>query len=151
MKIKFLPTVLLLAIATLNSCTKDNAKTTEKTMDVKTDSVIANPTNTTMDSATVEVKDATSQSSNLSQSKDAITLNSMSEGSTEKAYLVFNEDQSKAEILLPNEKTTTILERKGTEGNYTWTDGKLELIQWKGYVLRTLKQGTNLFAGDVAN
>lgn len=151
MKIKFLPAVLLLAIATLNSCTKDNAKTTEKTMDVKTDSVIANPTNTTMDSATVEVKDATSQSSDLSQSKDAITLNSMSEGSTEKAYLVFNEDQSKAELLLPNEKTTTILERKGTEGNYTWTDGKLELIQWKGYVLRTLKQGTNLFAGDVAN
>ena len=151
MKIKFLPTVLLLAIATLNSCTKDNAKTTEKTMEVKTDSVIATPTNTTMDSATVEVKDATSQSSDLSQSKDAITLNSMSEGSTEKAYLVFNEDQSKAELLLPNEKTTTILERKGTEGNYTWTDGKLELIQWKGYVLRTLKQGTNLFAGDVAN
>ena len=80
---------------------------------------------------------------------EAIILNSVKEGSTEKAYLIFSEDQSKVEVFLPENAKGILYDRKGTEGNYTWTDGVHELIPWKGYVLRTLKQATPLFAGDL--
>ena len=80
---------------------------------------------------------------------EAIILNSVTQGSTEKAYLIFNVDQSKVEVFLPKNPKGILYERKGTEGNHTWTDGLNELILWKGYVLRTLKQATPLFAGDL--
>ncbi|WP_417429432.1 hypothetical protein [Halpernia sp.] len=150
MKTKLFAIALLLGFITLNSCKKAEIKATETDNNEKKDtSSLVNPMAHVMDSANIPVKDSLVEDNKIILNKDAITLNSVKEGSTEKAYLVFNEDQSKAELFLPNEKLGTILERKGSEGNYTWTDGKLELIQWKGYVLRTLKQGNNLFAGDV--
>lgn len=85
---------------------------------------------------------------NIDLQKTAIALNPLQEGKQKKAYLLFNGDQSKAEIFLPDETSGTIYKRTGTEGNYTWTDGQHEVIQWKGYVIRTVKDKTPLFAGD---
>ena len=63
------------------------------------------------------------------------------------AFIVFNKNQSLAELFLPETKTGLILKRKGSEGGYIWTDGRYELFQWKGYVLR-YKNGKSIFAGD---
>ena len=113
----------------------------------------------TLTKAPTEIKISDSSSANqlfsavknkeVDLNKDAITLTSVKEGSMEKAFLIFNDDQSKVEVFLPNKKKGIMFDRKGSEGNYTWTDGKYELITWKGYILQTLKQGTKLFAGDV--
>lgn len=150
MKTKFFAFALLMGFTILNSCKKAELKAIQTNNNQKSDtSSFVNPMAHVMDSANIPAKDSIVEDGKITLDKDAITLNSVNEGSKEKAYLVFNDDQSKAEIFLPNEKLGTILERKGSEGDYTWTDGKYELIQWKGYVLRTLKQGINLFAGDV--
>jgi hypothetical protein len=42
----------------------------------------------------------------------------------------------KAELFLPENKNSLLLDRKGNEGNYTWQNGEWELIAWKGYVLK---------------
>lgn len=63
------------------------------------------------------------------------------------AYIVFNKNQSLAELFLPDTKKGSILKRKGSEGGYIWSDGRYELFQWKGYVLRH-KDGESMFAGD---
>ncbi|WP_421940628.1 hypothetical protein [Pedobacter sp.] len=63
------------------------------------------------------------------------------------AYILFNDDQSLAELFLPDSKKGSILKRKGNEGGYIWSDGRYELFSWKGYVLR-YKDGKNIFAGD---
>jgi len=63
------------------------------------------------------------------------------------AFIVFNKNQSLAELFLPELNKGLILKRKGGEGGYTWTDGRYELFQWKGYVIR-YKNGKSIFAGD---
>lgn len=148
MKTKYFSIAVLMVISTLHSCKKEKPKENEQQTAIQKDSPVVNPMAHVMDYENNLAKDSLAAETPKLHDKDAITLNSLAEGSTEKAYLVFNEDQSKAEIFLPNQKIGTILNRKGTEGNYTWTDGNYELISWKGYVLRTLKDAKPLFGGD---
>lgn len=82
--------------------------------------------------------------------KDAdIKMQSLSKkGGDSSAYIVFNKEQSLAELFLPNATNGIILKRTGEEGNYLWTDGHYELFPWKGYILR-YKNGPNIFGGDI--
>jgi len=60
------------------------------------------------------------------------------------AYVLFNEDASKAEIFLPKDTTSIVLSRSG-EGK-PWIFNDWQLVPWKGYVLK--KGDTNRYAGD---
>lgn len=62
------------------------------------------------------------------------------------AFFLFNANETKAELFLPNEKKGTVLQRSGTEGNYVWKKDDLELFSWKGYVLK--KSGKTIFHGQ---
>lgn len=52
------------------------------------------------------------------------------------AHVIFSGDKSEAELYLPENNSTIMLERKGKEGNWTWQYQDLKLIPWKGYVLK---------------
>ncbi|MEO6166247.1 MAG: hypothetical protein ABIO46_01960 [Chitinophagales bacterium] len=52
------------------------------------------------------------------------------------AFIIFSDDQSQAELYLPENNNAVILERKGKEGSRYWQYQDLKLIQWKGYVLK---------------
>jgi hypothetical protein len=60
------------------------------------------------------------------------------------AYILFNENASKAEVFLPNETSSIVLIRE-KEGK-PWVSQDWQLISWKGYILK--KGNTNLFSGD---
>lgn len=60
------------------------------------------------------------------------------------AYVLFNEDASKAEIFLPKDTTSIVLSR-ASEGK-PWILNDWQLVPWKGYVLK--KGDINKFAGD---
>jgi hypothetical protein len=66
------------------------------------------------------------------------------EDETLSAYVLFNEDASKAEIFLPKDTTSIILSR-AAEGS-PWILNDWQLVPWKGYVLK--KGDTNMYAGD---
>jgi hypothetical protein len=61
---------------------------------------------------------------------------------TTAAYVIF--DGNKAELFLDTQKESIILERK-SEGD-SWVNGDLQLIPWKGYVLK--KAGKILYTGE---
>lgn len=77
-----------------------------------------------------------------------IQLNPMdkpdNEDETLSAYVLFNEDASKAEIFLPKDTASIVLSRSA-EGQ-PWISGDWQLVPWKGYVLK--KGAENKFAGD---
>jgi hypothetical protein len=58
------------------------------------------------------------------------------------AYVIF--DGNKAELFLDTQKESILLERK-TEGD-SWIKGDLQLIPWKGYVLK--KGGKIIYTGQ---
>ncbi|MCC9073828.1 hypothetical protein LNQ49_19785 [Flavobacterium sp. F-65] len=60
------------------------------------------------------------------------------------AYVIFEKDGNKAELFLDTQKETIMLERKA-EGE-PWINGDLELIPWKGYVLK--KAGKIIYTGE---
>lgn len=66
------------------------------------------------------------------------------EDETLSAYVMFNEDASKAEIFLPKDTASIILTR-GAEGK-PWVLKDWQLVPWKGYVLK--KGNVTMFAGD---
>ena len=68
----------------------------------------------------------------------AIQLNpiELKDKSKSPAFIIFSVDNLQAELYLPENNSTIILERKGKEGNFTWQYQDLQLIQWKGYVLK---------------
>jgi hypothetical protein len=66
------------------------------------------------------------------------------EDETLSAYVLFNEDASKAEVFLPKDTTSIVLSRSA-EGK-PWILNDWQLIPWKGYVLK--KGNENKFAGD---
>jgi hypothetical protein len=66
------------------------------------------------------------------------------EDETLSAYVLFNEDATQAEIFLPKDTTSIILERSN-EGK-GWVNKEWQLFPWKGYVLK--KGDKNMFAGD---
>lgn len=55
---------------------------------------------------------------------------------TSSAFVLFNTDQSLAELHLPNGERL-VLTRQGAEGNWSWQGGEYTLFQWKGYVLKS--------------
>lgn len=61
---------------------------------------------------------------------------------TTAAYVVF--EGNKAELFLDTQKESIILERK-SEGD-SWVNGDLQLIPWKGYVLK--KNGKIIYTGE---
>jgi hypothetical protein len=62
---------------------------------------------------------------------------------TTAAYIVFSGDNNKAELFLPDGRSSTILERRA-EG-LPWINGEWMLIAWKGYVLK--KNGMAVYGG----
>ena len=78
------------------------------------------------------------KNSTVQLSEAAIRLNpiEMMDKDKSPAYFIFSDDRLKAELFLPENKTSLLLERKGKEGNYSWTNGEFELTAWKGYVLK---------------
>lgn len=70
--------------------------------------------------------------------------NTNNEDETLSAYVLFNEDASKAEVFLPNDTTSIVLTRSA-EGK-PWIYKDWQLVSGNGYVL---KKGTeNKFSGD---
>lgn len=76
--------------------------------------------------------------------ENSTRLNHAEDGKTytTAAYVIF--DANKAELFLDTQKESIILERK-TEGD-SWRKDNLELIPWKGYVLK--KDGKILYTGE---
>lgn len=65
---------------------------------------------------------------------------------TSNAVLIFNDDQSKVELYMPNQKGSILLNRTGKEGGYVWKNDSLDVFAWKGYALR--KNGKVIFHGE---
>jgi len=74
-------------------------------------------------------------STKLSHAEDGKTYTTV-------AYVIFDGD--KAELFLDTQKESIILERK-SEGD-SWVKGDLQLIPWKGYVLK--KAGKIIYTGQ---
>ncbi len=73
-------------------------------------------------------------------------LNPLKDGAMTKgksAYVLFNNDSTKAELFLPSNNEGIILE-KSNEGN--WSNTEFKLMSWKGYVLQ--KDGKAIFGGN---
>ncbi|WP_429153598.1 hypothetical protein [Aeromonas hydrophila] len=79
--------------------------------------------------------------------EQGIRLNPTDAGQTSSAFVLFNVDQSQAELTLPSGEQH-LLTRQGAEGNWSWQGGGYTLFPWKGYVLKAGEQ--TLFHGDVA-
>lgn len=79
--------------------------------------------------------------------EQAVRLQSLEANETGSAFLLFNADQSQAELTLPNGEQT-LLTRQGDEGNGSWQGGAYQLFLWKGYLLKSGEQA--LFHGDSA-
>ncbi|MGH8491635.1 MAG: hypothetical protein ACRERR_00790 [Moraxellaceae bacterium] len=62
------------------------------------------------------------------------------------AYVIFDKAEARAELFLPDEKASLILESRGAEGEQSWEAGEYRLIPWKGYVLQ--KNGQAIYAGE---
>jgi hypothetical protein len=60
------------------------------------------------------------------------------------AYVIFEKDGNNAELFLDTQKEPIMLERKA-EGE-PWINGDLELIPWKGYVLK--QAGKIIYTGE---
>ncbi|HHQ4927350.1 TPA: hypothetical protein ACSP88_000737 [Aeromonas hydrophila] len=79
--------------------------------------------------------------------EQGIRLNPTDAGQTSSAFVLFNADQSQAELTLPGGEQH-LLTRQGAEGNWAWQGSGYTLFPWKGYVLKAGEQ--TLFHGDVA-
>ncbi|HHO2170990.1 TPA: hypothetical protein ACVBCY_004418 [Aeromonas hydrophila] len=79
--------------------------------------------------------------------EQGIRLNPTDAGQTSSAFVLFNADQSQAELTLPSGEQH-LLTRQGVEGNWSWQGSGYALFPWKGYVLKAGEQ--TLFHGDVA-
>jgi hypothetical protein len=56
---------------------------------------------------------------------------------TSATAVVFNADKSKAELFMPNQKNSMVLERSGKEGSYVWKLDSLEMSANNGYSLKS--------------
>ncbi|MCR3911489.1 hypothetical protein NUK47_22220 [Aeromonas hydrophila] len=79
--------------------------------------------------------------------EQGIRLNPTDAGQTSSAFVLFNADQSQAELTLPSGEQHQ-LTRQGAEGNWSWQGSGYTLFPWKGYMLKAGEQ--TLFHGDVA-
>lgn len=102
--------LLLISSLLLASCTKENTEVTNSDVALKTDPMSIEPVVNPIDSTALNsLKFSTIKNGNVDLEKDAVTLNSIEAGKSDKAFLLFNHDQTKAEIFLPNEKNTVII------------------------------------------
>lgn len=74
----------------------------------------------------------------INLSVTAIRLNpvEMKDKGKSPAYVIFSGNKSQAELYLPGNNVSLMLERKGKEGSWSWQYQDLKLIPWKGYVLK---------------
>lgn len=79
--------------------------------------------------------------------EQAVRLQSLKASETGSAFVLFNADQSQAELTLPSGEQIRLV-REGEEGNHSWQGGAYQLFPWKGYVLKSGEQP--LFHGDSA-
>lgn len=77
--------------------------------------------------------------------EQGIRLQSLEAGETGSAFVLFNADQSQAELTLPSGEQLRLV-RQGEEGNHSWQGGAYQLFPWKGYLLKSGEQA--LFHGD---
>lgn len=77
--------------------------------------------------------------------EQAVRLQSLEASETGSAFVLFNGDQSQAELTLPDGEQVR-LKRQGEEGNHSWQGGRYQLFPWKGYVLKSGDEA--LFHGD---
>ncbi|MBW3804320.1 hypothetical protein H9X98_19280 [Aeromonas jandaei] len=68
--------------------------------------------------------------------EQGIRLNPTDTSQTSSAFVLFNTDQSKAELTLPTGEQHQ-LARQGMEGNWSWQGSGYTLFPWKGYVLKS--------------
>ena len=68
--------------------------------------------------------------------EQGIRLNPTDASQTSSAFVLFNTDQSKAELTLPTGEQHQ-LARQGMEGNWSWQGSGYTLFPWKGYVLKS--------------
>ncbi|MGL5036572.1 MAG: hypothetical protein ACRC6F_02305 [Aeromonas sp.] len=68
--------------------------------------------------------------------EQGIRLNPTDTHQTSRAFVLFNADQSQAELTLPTGEQYR-LTRQGVEGNGSWQGGGYRLFIWKGYVLKS--------------
>ncbi len=73
---------------------------------------------------------------NLSATATRLNPIEMKDKGKSPAFIIFSDNRSQAELYLPENSPSVILERKGNEGNQYWENQDLKLIQWKGYVLK---------------
>lgn len=68
--------------------------------------------------------------------KDGISLKPLQDSmdQTTVVYVLFSDDASRAELFLPTQKNSILLDRKA-EGQ-PWTKDEWMLLSWKGYVLK---------------
>lgn len=68
------------------------------------------------------------------------------ESYTSNCTIIFSKDQRKAEVFIPNEKTSVILLRSGKSGSYCWKKGVYALYKKNGYSLN--KSANTIFKSD---
>ncbi len=79
--------------------------------------------------------------------QDGIRLNAMdtAQNADTPAFVLFSENQDQAELFLPAQDSSWVLQRKGKEGAHAWTNSSYKLFPWKGYVLQY--EGKTIYAG----
>ena len=68
--------------------------------------------------------------------EEGIRLNPTDTSQTSSAFVLFNADQTQAELHLPSGELLA-LTRQGVEGNWSWQGSGYTLFIWKGYVLKS--------------
>lgn len=68
--------------------------------------------------------------------EQAVRLNPTDSAQTSSAFVLFNADQSQAELTLPTGEQHPLV-RQGVEGNWSWQGSGYTLFIWKGYVLKS--------------
>ena len=76
-----------------------------------------------------------------------IRLNPVEKGTAEiSAFIILSGDESRAELFLPNNQPSMILNRQGDQKNATWQQGDFKLLKEKGYVLQ--KNGKTMYTAQ---
>lgn len=83
---------------------------------------------------------------NISLSETATILNPIKVKNMNPGYVLFSTDLTQAELFLPDNNSSILLNRKGEEGNYVWSDDDYELFTYKGYVLKKNKE--TIYGGE---
>ncbi len=65
---------------------------------------------------------------------------------TQAAYVIFDAERRRAELFLPGEKGSLLLESRAAEAERSWAAGEYRLLASKGYVLQ--KGGKAIYAGE---